>query len=326
MADVARLAGVSHQTVSRVLNDHRSVTAATRTNVEKAIAQLDYRRNTAARALVTRRTGVLGVVSVGGSHYGPVSTVIGIEAAARAEGYSVSLVSLEQVDRKSMQAALDHFTGAGVDGILVLSPTWSAVEAVHGLSAGVPVITIGGTTSQGRPTVVIDQTMGARLATAHLLDLGHSTVHHVRGPNDWLEAEARMSGWQAELIARGLPIPECLLGNWSAESGYSAGTCLAGRTDVTAVFVANDQMALGVLLALSESGRAVPDDVSLVGFDDTPEAAYLRPPLTTVRQDFTELGRRCLGQLVALIDGHAPSDRAPIAPELVVRRSSAPPP
>jgi DNA-binding LacI/PurR family transcriptional regulator len=324
MADVARLAGVSHQTVSRVLNGHPHVTPATRGRVERAIHQLGYRRNTAARALVTRRHGVLGVVSVGSSNYGPANTLIGIEAAARADGYSVSFVSLEQVDRGSMQGALDHLTGAGVDGILVLSPTRSAVEAVRGLSADVPVVTISGTTSAGRPTVVIDQERGARLATAHLLDLGHATVHHVRGPDDWLEAEARVSGWRAELRARAVPVADCPVGDWSAASGYAAGRLLAARADVTAVFVANDQMALGVLLALSEAGRAVPDDVSVVGFDDIPEAAYLRPPLTTVRQDFAELGRRCLRQLVALIDDRPAGVRATIEPELVVRASSAP--
>ena len=326
MADVARLAGVSHQTVSRVLNEHPHVTPATRSRVEQAIDQLGYRRNTAARALVTRRSGVLGVVSVGSSNYGPANTLIGIEAAARAEGCSVSFVSLDEVDRASMQAALDHLTGVGVDGILVLSPTFSAVEAVRGLSADVPVVTIGGTTSTGRLTVVIDQVLGARLATAHLLDLGHRTVHHVRGPGDWLEAEARVAGWRAELRARAVAAPECLVGDWSADSGYAAGRELAALPGVTAVFVANDQMALGLLLAFAEAGRAVPEDVSVVGFDDIPEAAYLRPPLTTVRQDFAELGQRRQRQLVALIDGGPVAVGAAIAPELVVRASSAPAP
>ena len=326
MADVARVAGVSHQTVSRVLNAHPHVTAATRLRVERAIDELGYRRNTAARALVTRRSATLGVVSVGSSNYGPANTLIGIEAAARAEGYSVSFVSLDQVDRGSMQEALDHFTGAGVDGIVVLSPTRSAVEAVHGLSADVPVVvTAEGTSSVGRPAVVIDQVHGSRVATAHLLDLGHRTVHHVRGPQDWLEAEARVQGWRTELRVRAAPTPDCLAGDWSAASGYSAGRLLAGEQDVTAVFVANDQMALGVLRALSEAGRRVPEDVSVVGFDDIPEAAYLRPPLTTVRQDFAEVGRRCLVQLVSLIDGEPAGATATIQPELVVRASTARP-
>ena len=324
MADVARVAGVSHQTVSRVLNAHPHVTPATRLRVERAIDELGYRRNTAARALVTRRSGTLGVVSVGSSNYGPANTLIGIEAAARLEGYSVAFVSLEQVDRRSMQGALDHFTGVGVDGIVVLSPTRSAVEAVHGLSADVPVVvTAEGTGSAERPAVVIDQVHGSRVATAHLLDLGHRTVHHVRGPQDWLEAEARVQGWTAELSVRCAPAGQCLAGDWTAASGYAAGCRLARRRDVTAVFVANDQMALGVLRALSEAGRRVPEDVSVVGFDDIPEAAFLRPPLTTVRQDFAEVGRRCLMQLVALIDGEPVDAGAVIEPELVVRASTA---
>ena len=322
MADVARVAGVSHQTVSRVLNAHPHVTPATRLRVERAIDQLGYRRNTAARALVTRRSATLGVVSVGSSNYGPANTLTGIEAAARVEGYAVSFVSLERVDRRSMQGALDRLTGAGVDGIVVLSPTRSAVEAVHGLAADVPVVVTSGA---DRPAVAIDQVHGSRVATAHLLELGHRTVHHVRGPADWLEADARVHGWQAELSARAAPVPPCLAGDWSAASGYEAGLQLAAQPDVTAVFVANDQMALGVVRALSEAGRGVPEDVSVVGFDDIPEAAYLRPPLTTVRQDFAEVGRRCLVQLVALIDGAPSGPDAPIEPALVVRASTAAP-
>ena len=325
MADVARLAGVSHQTVSRVLNEHPHVTADTRSRVERAIDELGYRRNTAARALVTRRSATLGVVSIGSSNYGPANTLIGIETAARADGYSVSFVSLERVDRQGMRAALDHLTSTGVDGVVVLSPTRTAVEAVQGLATDVPVVSVEGAVGDGRPAVVIDQVLGSRVATAHLLELGHRTVHHVRGPGDWLEADARVRGWQHELQVHGAPVPQCLAGDWSAASGYEAGRRLARQDDVTAVFVANDQMALGVLRALAEAGRSVPDDISVVGFDDIPEAAYLLPPLTTVRQDFAELGRRCLRQLVALIDGEPSQVDSTIEPELVVRSSTAGP-
>lgn len=319
MADVARLAGVSHQTVSRVLNEHPHVTPDTRRRVERAIGELGYRRNTAARALVTRRSATLGVVGVGSSNYGPANTLIGIEAAARAEGYSVAFVGLDQVDRVGMKGALDHLTGAGVEGVVVLSPTRSAVEAVSGLPTDVPVVTVG----DGRSAADIDQVHGGRTATAHLLGLGHRTVHHVRGPGDWLEADARVQGWLTELQAHEVRAPACLAGDWSAASGYQAGVQLARQPDVTAVFVANDQMAIGVVRALSEAGRRVPEDVSVVGFDDIPEAAYLRPPLTTVRQDFAELGRRCLRQLVARIDGSPLEAGATILPQLVVRASTA---
>jgi DNA-binding LacI/PurR family transcriptional regulator len=326
MADVARLAGVSHQTVSRVVNGHRSVTPATRNRVEVAIAQLGYRRNTAARALVTRRSGVLGVVSVDTSHYGPASTLLSIEEAARSVGYFVSFVSVKTVDQLEMRAALDHLMTANVDGIVVIAPMRAAVEAVHGLASEVPLVVVEGTGSAGVASVVIDQVHGSRLATGHLLDLGHRTVHHVRGPHDWLEAEARVRGWQAELSSRRAVARECLVGDWTPESGYRAGLQLAQDPDVTAAFVANDQMALGVILGLHRAGRSVPGDVSIVGFDDIPEAGYLIPPLTTVRQDFAEVGRRCLQQLLALVHGTADGlDHLVVRPELVVRASTAPP-
>jgi DNA-binding LacI/PurR family transcriptional regulator len=323
MADVARLAGVSHQTVSRVLNAHPNVTPATRGRVEQAIRQLGYRRNTAARALVTRRSRTLGVVSSGTGHYGPANTLTGIARAAREADHFVSFVDLDQVDQVSMQAALDHLRGSGVDGIVVLSPTRAALEAVSGLSADVPVVVVDGQSTQRNARVAIDQVHGGRQATAHLLGLGHRTVHHVHGPEGWLEAEARADGWRAELRAAGAVVPPCLAGDWTAASGYDAGRRLAADPEVTAVFAANDQMALGVLLALHEAGRRVPEQVSVVGFDDIPEAGYLMPPLTTVRQDFEELGRRCLGQLRALLGDSPPPPDTLIAPELVVRRSTA---
>lgn len=323
MADVARLAGVSHQTVSRVLNDHPHVTPQTRARVERAVAELGYRRNRAARALVTRRSGMIGVISVNVANYGPASTLFGIEEAARAAGRFVSFVSFTDVDRAGVLAALDHLRGADVDGIAVVATKRSVVEAVSGIAGDVPLVLVEGAGS-AEPAVVIDQVRGARLATAHLLDLGHRTVHHVRGPGDWLEAEARVAGWRAELAQRGAAAPDCLPGDWTAAAGYEAGRRLARRSDVTAVFVANDQMAVGVLLALAEAGRRVPEDISVVGFDDVPEAAYLRPPLTTVRQDFAELGGRGVRQLVALVSGSDVPAVEPLRPELVVRASSAP--
>lgn len=323
MADVARLAGVSHQTVSRVLNDHPHVTPQTRARVERAVAELGYRRNRAARALVTRRSGMIGVISVNVANYGPASTLFGIEEAARAAGRFVSFVSFTDVDRAGVLAALDHLRGADVDGIAVVATKRSVVEAVSGIAGDMPLVLVEGAGS-AEPAVVIDQVRGARLATAHLLDLGHRTVHHVRGPGDWLEADARAEGWRAELDARGRPVPPCPEGDWTPGSGFRAGQRLAEDPDVTAVFAANDQMALGVVRALDEAGRAVPGDVSVVGFDDIPEAGYVVPPLTTVRQDFAAVGRECLTQLMALIDGRA-ARSVVIQPDLVVRASTAPP-
>lgn len=326
MADVARLAGVSHQTVSRVLNNHPSVAPETRRDVETAISQLGYRRNTAARALVTKRSRTLGVVSVDTSHYGPASTLFSIEDAARQAGYFVNFVSLRYVDRANMRAAVDHLMGANVDGLVVIAPLTAAVDALHGLRTDVPLVRVASDDgSDSSERVLVDQAAGARLATSHLLSLGHETVVHLRGPCDWLEAEGRVDGWLSELMAARVPVPALLTGDWSPASGYRAGQTLARMPDVTAIFVANDQMALGLIRGLHEGGRSVPADVSVVGFDDIPEAGYFLPPLTTVRQDFAEVGRRCIERVMALIAGEQVATTSPIQPTLVLRSSTTAP-
>lgn len=328
MADVARLAGVSHQTVSRVLNAHPSVNPQTRARVETAITQLGYRPNTAARALVTRSTRTLGVVSVDTSHYGPSSTLFAIEGAARAAGYFVNFVSLSVVDRQNMAQAIDHLMAAGVDGLVAIAPLRAAVEALRGVSTDVPLVELEATDAFAESGVVVDQRSGGRAATRHLLDLGHETVVHISGPPGWLEAEARVLGWQSALADAGREVRPVESGDWSARSGYDAGKRLAGRVargEVTAVFVANDQMALGLVRALHDEGLTVPDAVSVVGFDDIPESAYFLPPLTTLRQDFGEVGRRCIETLLARISGEPLPPRPPIQPELLVRSSTAAP-
>ena len=184
MMDVARLAGVSHQTVSRVVNDHPSVSDDTRRRVETAIIQLGYRRNTAARALVTRRTSAIGIVSVHTAQYGPAHTIFGIEEAARRAGYFVNFASLREINRSAMRGALDHLTDAAVDGIVVIAPVRSAVEAVNGQQLDVPLVMVETSDRTDDLSVVVDQVAGARMATKHLLDLGHHTVFHLRGPRD----------------------------------------------------------------------------------------------------------------------------------------------
>ncbi|WP_431879516.1 LacI family DNA-binding transcriptional regulator [Micromonospora marina] len=324
MRDVARLAGVSHQTVSRVLNGHANVSDTARERVETAIAQLGYRRNVSARALITKRTMTLGVVSVSAQQYGPASTLTGISQAARQAGYFVSVSVLDTVDRHSMRSAIDHLMAAAVDGVIVIAPVGPVVEAVAGLSRTVPLVMVEA--RGGEQSVAgIDQVDGARAATRHLLELGHRTVAHIRGPINWFEADARVSGWLTELMAAHAPVPEVLVGDWSSRSGYEAGRRILERSDVTAVFAANDQMALGLLRALEEAGRSVPGDISVVGFDDLPESEFFHPPLTTVRQDFAEVGRRCLAEIVARIDGTTPPSASLIVPELIVRDSTAAP-
>jgi DNA-binding LacI/PurR family transcriptional regulator len=326
MADVAKLAGVSHQTVSRVINDSAHVRPETKQRVLAAMRQLEYRPNPAARALVTGRSGTLGVVSFDTTLYGPASTLFAVEQAAHAAGYFITIVSLLALDRTSVLGAVERLRVQGVDGILVITPQEGAADALVNLPADVPLVAVEAGRPNSVPLVAVDQFAGAVSATQLLLDLGHETAWHVAGPRDFLEAQQREDGWRATLEAAGASVPPVLIGDWSPASGYRVGQQLAADPDVTAVFVANDQMALGVLRALHERGREIPRELSIVGFDDIPEAQYFTPPLTTVRQDFGEMGRSSLRLLLELMqETGQPPQRVTIAPELVVRRSTGPP-
>ena len=224
-----------------------------------------------------------------------------------------------------MLGAVDRLRVQGVDGILVITPQEGAADALVNLPVGIPLVAVEAGRPNSVPLVAVDQFAGAVNATQLLLDLGHETVWHVSGPREFLEAQQRVDGWRATLEAAGAHVPPVLVGDWSPASGYRVGLQLAGDLEVTAIFVANDQMALGVLRALHERGREIPREVSIVGFDDIPEAQYFTPPLTTVRQDFGEMGRSSLRLLLELIqDTGQPPPRVTIAPELVVRRSTAP--
>ncbi len=323
MSDVARVAGVSHQTVSRVLNDHSKVRPETRDRVLKAIAELGYRRNIAARALVTRRSGTIGVVTTGLPYFGPTSTLIAVEEAAREAGYFVSIATLASIDAASVDKAVEYFLGQAVEGIIVIAPHDDVRDALVPFAAQVPLVMIASEPSPGFSlhTMSVDQELGARLATRHLLELGHRDVVHLAGPLDWIDARARIVGWQAELAAAGVAAGEQITGDWSAERGYDVGRTMVRDGAPTAVFAANDQLALGLLHAFAEGGVAVPRDVSVVGFDDVAGAAHFSPPLTTVRQEFADLGRRCLALLVAAMRG-VDLDPTPIPPRLVVRSST----
>jgi DNA-binding LacI/PurR family transcriptional regulator len=225
-----------------------------------------------------------------------------------------------------MQTALDQLVDDSVDGIVVIAPVTAAANAVEGLTTNVPLVMFAPGMDNGTTMVAIDEALGARLATRHLLEQGHQTVRHVSGPMGWLGTEVRIDGWRNELAEWGRVAHPPYEGDWSAASGYLAGTLIAAEPDVTAVYVANDQMALGVLQALDQAGRDIPGDISVVGFDDTPEAAFYRPALTTVQMDFAELGRRCVERLLQLIHNRPLQPQPPVQPELVVRASTAPPP
>jgi DNA-binding LacI/PurR family transcriptional regulator len=327
MSDVGRLAGVSHQTVSRVINGSPHVRPETRDRVLAAMRELGYTPNRVARALVTGRSNTLGVVSFDTTLYGPASTLLGIERAAHEAGYFIIVASLKALNRSSVTDAVERLRRHSVDGILVISPLQDAADALLHAPTEIPLVAAeAGPEESTVPIVQVDQFAGAATATRHLIELGHRTVWHIAGPPDFLESRLRVEGWLATATEAGVEAPEPLVGDWSPRSGYEAGRRLSADPAVTAIFVANDQMALGVLRALHEAGREVPGEVSVVGFDDIPEAPYFMPPLTTVRQDFDELGTRSLRLLVEMIQtGERLPSTPPVEPQLIVRASTSVP-
>ncbi|UNX54466.1 LacI family transcriptional regulator [Georgenia sp. TF02-10] len=325
MADVAAVAGVSHQTVSRVLNNPELVRPDTRERVTEAMRRLGYRRNLAARALVTRRTGLIGVVNPGDSRFGPSSMTIAAEEAARAAGYATTLAIMR--DGQAADATLEHFRQLRVDGVVVVAPVTEVAAGAKELSQELPVVLVaaGLTGTSAFRVVTVDQAAGARMATRHLLEHGHTEIVHVAGPSSWYDARARMVGYRAEMHAAGLEVPPLVSGGWDPADGHRvARQLLADGRPPRAIFAANDLMALGILRALHEAGVRVPEDVSVVGFDDISGAAYYEPPLTTVRQPFADVGREAIAVLLGMIAGTETSD-AMLLPRLVPRASVAPP-
>jgi DNA-binding LacI/PurR family transcriptional regulator len=325
--DVAALAGVSYQTVSRVLNDSPSIKASTRQRVLDVISEIGYRPNQAARALVTSRTRTIGVLSSQTAHYGPTTSVNAIEIAAREAGYRLSITSVSSGDYSSIKSAIDYLLSQAVEALVVIAPQARVFDALSDLSISVPYVTLESTGRNLGHSLSVDQVAGARLATRHLVELGHTEITHISGPQDWIEADARMQGFLEEINEAELRTRAPILGDWSAHFGYYAGLELLRFRDFTAVFAGNDQMALGFMHACRDSGLDVPGDISVVGFDDIPEAAHFSPPLTTVRQNFAEIGRRAVALLLSELSGGIGQDHDhdQIAPELVVRSSTAPP-
>jgi len=320
--DVARLSGVSHQTVSRVLNHHPSIRPETRERVLAVMADLQYSPNRAARALVTSRSQTIGILAASSSQYGPASSIAAIEAAARARGYWVSTANIEAGDPQSIPAGLSHLMAQSIEGLVVIAPQVRVFRALAAQRLDIPYVTLQSTDLDTGHTLSVDQIAGARLATRHLIERGHRDIYHIAGPQDWIEAEARMRGFLEEMSDADIPTTAPILGDWTAEFGYYAGRELLRVRDFTAIFSSNDQMALGLMHAIRDEGLDVPRDISIVGFDDIPDAAHFWPPLTTVRQDFPELGRRCVDLLLGGAASGAPVGGA-ILPELVVRDSTA---
>lgn len=325
--DVARAAGVSYQTVSRVINDHPSVREITRQRVVEAIRRLEYQPSSVARSLVTRRSRLIGVVSFGILHFGPAQMLSSIEQAARSRGYHLSITSIAALTEGELEGAVNLLRRQRVDGILIIAPLLVGETGfLKVLGQALPIVLVDGDPSAGLPYGSVDQKEGGRLGARHLLGLGHRRIALIGGPPAWNDARLRQGGWREVLGEAGLePVAE-VYGDWSAPSGYAAARkLLQARRDFSGLLVANDQMALGALRGLWEAGLKVPEGVSVVGFDNLPESAYFGPPLTTVEQDFPSLGQSSLAQLLALIESpaSAPAARV-ILPGLVVRESTGP--
>lgn len=323
--DVARLAQVSHQTVSRVLNQHPSIRPETKQRVLEAMETLQYRPNRAARALVTSRSRTVGVLMATAGEFGPSSSVAAIEDAARQEGYWVNTANLTGTTPEAIVEAVEHLMEQAIEGLVVIAPQVRVFNVLSELALGVPVVSLQSASGALRAELAADQVDGARLATEHLIGLGHHEIVHIAGPRDWIEAESRMQGFLEAVSNADLPTRPPILGDWTAEFGYFAGRELARARDFTAVFAANDLMAVGVMHGLRDAGLDVPRAVSVVGFDDIPVAPHVWPPLTTVHQDFAELGRRTMALLLAEMRDEAPALGPVIVPRLVVRESTSAP-
>ena len=321
MSDVAARAGVSHQTVSRVINGHPHVSTTTRTRVLAAIAELGYRRNLSARALATGRSNVVGMVAQNTTLYGPSSMVQAIGEAALGADLSLTVGHVAGYDAPAaFRRIVERLIQQGTAGLVLIAPVDAAAEAIPLVPDDVPIVTVDGLPEWQTANVSVDQYAGGQLATRHLLERGHRTVWHVAGPQQWHGSQAREAGWRAALAEAGAEPPPMPRADWSAASGYQCGRMLARIPDCTAIFAANDAVALGVMRAMAEHGKRIPDDVSLVGFDDVPEAGYLHPALTTIRQEFAEVGRAAVRLLLdQLNDGARTAGSALVEPVLISR-------
>lgn len=321
MADVAAVAGVSGQTVSRVVNESPRVDPATRTRVEAAMAELGYRPHRAARALRTGRTQTIGLLVSTLATVGNSRMLQAVADAAATRGYALTVVTLGALG--DVAAAFERLSEQGVDGVVVLN---EATAAAHDASVppGLRLVVVDSPPDDRFAIVQTAHAEGARQAVEHLLQLGHETVWHIGGPEGSYAAAERERGWRDALAAAGASAPDVIRGDWTAASGAHAAASIA-RHAPTAVFCANDQMALGALRMLAESGCEVPREVSVVGFDDVADAADYRPPLTTVRQDFDTLGEHAVVRLVDAIETDRPAGTDLVRATLVVRESTAPP-
>jgi len=322
--DVANLAGVSHQTVSRVLNDHKSLRPETKQRVLNAAAQLGYRPSQAARSLATSKNNILGFLVSDTGLFGPAGMLNAMEHAARKSGYFVLSVAVDSNSEKAWREGIEHLGKMAIEGMVVIALDRHAVALAVEALPNIPIVAIDTEDVGEQVTAVgIDNATGAALATRHLINLGHKRILHITGPATSVEAASRRGGYEVAMRAANLE-PMFVQGDWSAKTGYQIGSSL-DLSAQTAVFTANDHLALGLLKAMNERGVRVPEQLSVVGFDDLPEAPYLVPGLTTIRQDFNQLGEAAMALLLDQLAGRASQVAQPVLPSLIVRESTTKP-
>jgi LacI family transcriptional regulator len=330
---VAKMAGVSTQTVSRVINDRPDVSPETRERIQQVIEELDYHPSALARSLIQQRSYTLGVVTAGLKYIGPSRTLNGITNKAEELGYALLLEELPQFDTEDIKPLLQNLLARHVDGIV-----WAVPEVgdnrrwVDEILNDVPVPVVF-LTMQPRPgvsTVSVDNYPGGALATQHLLEQGRRQIGHISGPQDWWEARQRKQAWQHTLKNASIRVADshCTEGNWSSSSGEAAFMqLLQSYPEMDAVFVGNDQMALSVLQVANRRGIRIPHDLAVVGFDNITESAYFWPALTTINHNQHELGCRAVQELVNQVEAlHRNEKIEPqnilLLTELVIRESS----
>ncbi len=326
LADVALASGVSHQTVSRVVNNHPNVSDKTRRHVLEFIRELEYRPNRTAKSLATSKAGVIGIISSGTNYFGPGQMFTEVERAVRARGYGLALRNIDAPSAQQLQIAIDDLDSHSVDGIVINAPSVDLDPGqLLSLKRPLPVVMTDVPKHTRLPSVVLDQAEGSRLATRHLIALGHRRIAEISGQLNWYSAVERHGAWFASLTEAGLVPGPSEAGDWTALGGHRAAQRLLTTAEpFTGLVVGNDQMALGAMRALREHGLKVPDDVSVVGFDDIPEASFFEPPLTTVRQDFAAMGQQTVGYLLALVEQpETPHHQRTLYPHLIERLSTA---
>jgi len=320
--DVAVAARVSHQTVSRVINHSPSIKPETKSRVLSAMDALGYRPNLAARALASSKTHMLGILTSDTDFTGPASMAHHMERAARDQGFFVVTCGIDPSDEKSVKDGIEHLMKLGIEGLAVITPQLEAVEVIRKLVGGVPVVTLDSMYRMDELAVSVDNFAGGSVATQHLIDLGHRNIVHVSGPKNWFESTARSAGYTSTMLTAGLT-PRVIEGDWELSTGHRIGTEVDLESkDLSAFFIANDRMAIGFLHAMRERGISVPDKVSVVGFDDLEESGYCWPPLTTLRQDFKELGNRAMSLLLDEISGKPVRKVDRLLPDLIIRDST----